>query len=159
MILLAIDPGETTGMVLFRYACDSSPLRLTGYHPEILDHGDIPTPDLADAALCLSSLLPKYKPDVIVVEDYRVYQQYAKVHIGDPLHTAKLIGVIIGVVSTLSFATSLVLIPASKKGRWPEKRLERWFPAISREIHGHSRDALKIGLAYLEQLKEEESNA
>lgn len=80
--VLALDPGETTG---FAYFMDR----------ELITSGQLPTGSTLRAVPILEGeIFDEFSPDVIVCEEYRIYQWRAKHHAGSDLHTARLIGVI-----------------------------------------------------------------
>ncbi len=66
-----------------------------------------------------------YHPDVIVVEDYRVYPTKTKEHIGSQVYTAKEIGRI----EWLAFQNDTEMVyqlAAQAKGRWPNGRIQQY---------------------------------
>jgi len=144
MLVLAIDPGETTGLVLLRYFSGSVPFPV-GWKEWILKQG------VEEYACSLKDLLCfQSKIGAVVIEDYRIYAGKADLHIGNRLFTAELIGATHAICATTSPFLSATVYPASKKGRWPDARLSHWFPNHG-VVGTHARDALKLGLAYIEK--------
>jgi len=145
MLVLAIDPGETTGLVLLNYFIGSIPL-LVGWKEWILKQG------VEEYACSLKDLLCDYRSELgaVVIEDYRIYAGKADLHIGNRLFTAELIGATHAICATTPKFLTVVTYPASKKGRWPDARLSHWFPNPG-VVGTHAIDALKLGLAYIEK--------
>lgn len=85
-ILVAIDPGETTGACCF-------------YGGEIFDARQLVTKNLTRGIISIGSYLRHIDrelgfPNLIVCEDYRVYDWKSDAHKWQGLHTPKLIGAI-----------------------------------------------------------------
>jgi len=144
MLVLAIDPGETTGIVLLSYLKDGSAVVV--YSTEWSLKQDI------EAYSCsLKDLLCDYPLGAVVIEDYRIYAGKAAMHTGQRLYTAELLGATHAICATTSPFLSVTVYPASKKGRWPDARLRAKFP--NHGVTGvHAVDALKLGLAYVEKV-------
>ena len=79
--VLAIDPGETTGYALF-----------DGVDLDRL--GQVSTGHVDTSVIPLRKLFENVEPDIVVVEEYRVYAWRAKQHSWSSLHTPRLIGCI-----------------------------------------------------------------
>lgn len=79
--LLALDPGHTTGWCFFEGA-------------DLLYAGQIPTKEPEDATKNILDLYVRWQPDIVVLEDYRVYKWRAKHHAGSDLVTSRVIGCI-----------------------------------------------------------------
>lgn len=145
MLVLAIDPGETIGFVSICYRDD-------GFRPAVLVQEEARL-SFAQAVITIRDgltrpYLTRLRHDVVVVEDYRVYASKASMHIGNCLYTAQLIGAIRALCILEDIR--VVVLPASKKGRWPNARLRAKFPGHG--VEGvHALDALKLGLAYIEK--------
>lgn len=140
MILLAIDPGETTGLVLLKYE----------HRPIVIDDTQWKLP-IDEVAIKLDHVLRTSPVAAVVLEDYRIYQGKANLHIGNRLYTAELIGAIRAVCALCTLrGVEVYTLPASKKGRWPDARLRARFPGHG--VEGvHALDALKLGLAHIEK--------
>ena len=143
MKILAIDPGKTIGCVLL----DDN---------ELVEHWECKLLDV-DAShfwhffvLIFSTNLREHEPDVLVLEDYRIYADKANMHIGNRLFTAELIGSIRALCAVVAPPVSIRTLSASKKGRWPDARLDAKFPQHKAVTGTHERDALKLALAYKE---------
>jgi len=144
MKLLVLDPGETVGYAVFitnKYGAAFKPL--------LLDTWEGQGSSIPEVAVQFSDLLRELSPDLVLIEDYRVYQSKAKVHIGQQLKTSELIGAIIAICNLTVPKMRTVRIAAAKKGRWPEARMKVKFPQ-AKDVTGHARDAVKLGLAFLE---------
>lgn len=79
--VLGIDPGETTGWVILDPPC-------------IYKAGQEPTKNVTQAALFFNRMLEDKRPDVIVIEEYRVYSSKTRQHAWNDLLTARIIGAI-----------------------------------------------------------------
>jgi len=166
MKILSLDPGETIGYALLEVVPDVMKL------PWLLDSGEVLVPRLSKIARSpigfssggvdwkafwqsWSDTLNMFQPDMVVLEDYRIYAETAKMHIGKQLFTAELIGAIELLCSLLYSPPSfplfeVVRIPAAKKGRWPEARLDAKFSEHKGVKRPHAHDALVLALVYLE---------
>jgi len=147
MILLAIDPGETTGYVVLEWRVGHE-----ATHPRIIDAWQerVKSQDRDLWATGFHHTLRKYKPRVVILEDYRVYTGSAGAHVGRPLFTAELIGAMEVLCAICIPPVITDRLPASKKGRWPDARLRNKFPEGDHYVD-HVLDALKLGLAWLEK--------
>jgi len=150
MKILAIDPGETCGFAVLKLA-DGPELIASGQFA-VHRSGGRPTADIGWLALryALMDLIRPYKPDAVVIEDYRIYAGKANLHIGQHLFTAELIGAICYLCATMIPQIPVFRLSASKKGRWPEARLDAKFPQHRHVERPHAHDALVLGLTYLE---------
>lgn len=144
MKILAVDPGETIGAVLLD-------------DDELVEHWEWKLPDKDEPlfwhtiAVAFIPYIREHKPDVVVLEDYRIYAGKAlMMHIGSRLLTAELLGAISALCAAVMPSVSIHTLPASKKGRWPNARLDAKFPQHSAVTGTHERDALKLALAYKE---------
>jgi len=154
MLILAIDPGETLGYVLVELK------EFVGKSPEleVIDADQILLV-VNKQGFTWNSVSDKVvnllneEPDVIVIEDYRVYASKAAVHIGSRLLTSELIGAICQEAGVAMIP--VVRIPAGRKGRWPPARLKAklgpeplgFYKPIPQP---HAGDALILGLIYAE---------
>ena len=143
MKLLAIDPGETVGLAL---------LQTEGEQVTLLASLDVASPKLKKHLPILLAGVA-----VVVIEDYRIFATHAGQHIGARLLTSELIGFIEAHcgISTVP----VVRIQPNEKGRWPEARIKAKHPEWTRSPGGHARDALKLGLVYLEKEAKREKDA
>jgi len=143
--ILAIDPGHTVGLVVLEV--------VPGEAPMILESLELSQPTLEWHSIALASLFHQIKPSVVVVEDYVVYATHATRHIGNQLFTAKLVGAIQALCATVIPPILVVLLQAAKKGCWPDARIRAKFPkGLELEVNSpHTRDALKLGLVYIEE--------
>ena len=149
MLILAIDPGETLGYVLV----ELSPV--VGGPPTLkvgsADHMKLDTDkagfvwSVASAAV---SHLINYEPDVVVVEDYRVYADKALAHIGSRALTSELIGAICHEAEIAMIP--VVRIPAGRKGRWPAARFKAKMSHVRTIPTPHAKDAFILALIYAE---------
>ena len=137
MKILAIDPGETVGIVGLEIVGDQVLLRF----PRNLT--------LSYFKDFLTENSSRLQVDVVVVEDYRIFASHAREHIGARLITPELIGFI--EAHCRLHGIPLVRIQPNEKGRWPEARIKARHPEWASTPVGHARDALKIALVYIEK--------
>ena len=142
MKLLVIDPGETVGYATFELV--HCPSKLT-----LLQAWEEPVPSIEEFTPTFLRLLWNEQPDLVVIEDYRVFQSKAGMHVGRRLFTPELIGAIVALCSSVRPPITTARVQPSKKGFWPDMRIKSRFPEAW-GIAGHAKDAVKLGLAYLE---------
>jgi len=148
--ILVIDPGETPGYAVFELeknlVAEARPSDLV-----LLETWEDPDQgaSIPEFVYPFLQVLQRVKPSLVLIEDYRVYQDKAATHIGMALKTPELIGAIIAVCNLTVPKMSTARIAAGKKGKWPEARMKAKFPQAN-DVTGHARDAVKLGLAFLE---------
>lgn len=143
--ILVIDPGETCGYAVFQL--DKIPALPSDL--KLLETWEDQGASIPEFVIPFLKVLRAVKPSLVLIEDYRVYQSKAELHVGMPLRTPELIGAIVGVCALTVPPMRTARIAAAKKGRWPEARMITKFPSAE-GIAGHARDAVKLGLAFLE---------
>lgn len=143
--VLAVDPGETCGFAMLSYKTIEDVVVTRTW-----DHSALPLDDFARYFRTVMRKVHHLEP--VVVEDYVIYASAAQLHIGRQLITPKLIGVIEAVCALQCGSPNrVILMPAAKKGRWPDAKVERRFPRILSTLESeHEKDAVKLGLAYIE---------
>lgn len=131
MIIMAIDPGGTTGWCVIE-----TPFNLLAAD-QFRNSNHIIT---------IEMLLDKYKPDVVVVESFHLYPWMAKTFTFQQLPVAELIGKIEYVVTKRGIV--LHKQPASARKIIKRKVLEA--TGIAKHLRGkqHARDAVMHALAY-----------
>jgi len=147
MLVLAIDPGETVGLAVLVYTGPpATEVTVEGYD----EWEKLQMPDLV---FRFDQILKDFQRKslhsiLVVIEDYKIYAGKANMHVGQHLHTSEVIGALMTIC--ILNEVKYYVIPAAKKARWPEARLRAKFP--DHLVTGtHATDALKLGLAYLEQ--------
>lgn len=133
--LLAIDPGETVGWALFEQA------ELSGTGEVRIDIDSSGSMNI----LPLHRIIKVLNPDLVVIEDYRVYAHKANAHTWNALYTPKLIG-------ALQYMCQLWNIPyvmqmASSKQFCTDSKLKIW--GYYKKASKHSMDAVRHGCYYL----------
>ena len=144
--ILALDPGFTIGYALLDY---------NGGAPVIIHAAQIPlkmnTKRTAFLWEYVSLSITKFQdmePDVIIMEDYRLYFKQALAQVGSRLLTSELIGAICQEAAMSEIP--VVRLMAGVKNNWPIARLNSRYPAYKIAPAPHSRDALLLGLYYIE---------
>jgi hypothetical protein len=135
--LLCFDPGETTGFERF----------VDGH---LVWSEELKTHTIAPGTHIINPLIgTAYKlgsPVEVVVENYQVYKWKMKQHVGDTLHTARLIGCIETLCALYDIPLTKQLAQNAKKFATDEK-LKAWdmYPKGQR----HARDAIRHGILYI----------
>lgn len=131
--VVGIDPGETTGICCFE-------------GPDLLDARQLKTKDAADGGAQILRYIKEWNPNVLVVEDYRVYAWKTQDHTWASLHTPRLIGI-------LEYIGQTECIPVVKrmaqqaKGFCTDDKLKAW--GLYQKGQRHSRDAIRHAVYYL----------
>ncbi len=131
---LCFDPGHTTGYAVFHrfnlFAC-----------------GEIDTNDMTKSTHEVELLISEHCPDMIVIEDYRVYKWRAKHHAGSDMLTTRVIGCI-ETLAIMSQYPHVVKQPAHiAKGFCTDKKLKEWDMYVKGQKH--ARDAIRHGCYWL----------
>lgn len=134
--ILALDPGETTGVAILDNTTDDLKISLS----------QVETKDVGQAFLKLQSLVRNVQPDHIRAEEYRVYGWMADQHSWALLHTPQLIGAI-KVLSVLQDIPLSFKLAQQAKAFWNDDNLKScglYSPGLK-----HARDAERHLLFYL----------
>jgi len=139
--VLALDPGETTGFV----------------QAVVEEFGDAIYVQIEETGqwgnkTTLSEHLGLFKVDEIVIEDYIIYPNRVRSHIGDRVLTARIIGMIEW-IAFYHYNLGLNYQMASQaKQRWPNSRIDSYLPlcwdTLIRSVH--VKDALRHLLTFIE---------
>jgi hypothetical protein len=135
--LLAIDPGETTGICI--WDGDKAAFFIC----------QLETKEIGPAYVQLHELIQKVNPTHVRAEDYRIYSWMTEQHAGTNLHTPKLIGAIEVAAHNLSVPCSLVMAQ-QPKALWNDDNLKLaglYNPGLK-----HGRDALRHACYYIANL-------
>ncbi len=131
---LCFDPGHTTGWAAFSQF-------------DLISSGEVDTDDIEKATHETELLISEYMPDVIVIEDYRVYRSRAKHHAGSDMLTTRVIGCI-ETLAIMSHVPHVVKQPAHiAKGFCTNHKLKDW--GFYKEGAKHADDAIRHGCFYL----------
>ncbi len=131
---LCFDPGHTTGWAHYQ-----------GF--TLGKSGEIDTDDITKATMEVELLISEFAPDMIVIEDYRVYKWRAKHHAGSDMLTTRVIGCI-ETLAIMSQYPHVIKQPAHiAKGFCSDKKLREW--GFYRKGEKHARDAIRHGAFYL----------
>ena len=132
-VLLAIDPGETTGYSIFKDG-------------ELFRHGVIiwKIPSLG-YEIFVNHLKEDF-PDVVVCEDYRLYANKVNAQLGSQIPTIKIIGAIEMLCSTNKIPMIKQMASTAKQFCTREK-LEEW--GYWKKINPHARDSIRHATYFL----------
>jgi len=146
--ILALDPGQTIGYALLDYEPPSPPVIIHASQvPLVMTDGRAGF-DWKFVSLSVAGF-SDFEPDVMVIEDYRVYLSKADIHIGLRCLTSELIGAICQEAAISEIP--VVRLMAGVKRNWPIARLNSRYPAYKKAPAPHSRDALLLALCYIEK--------
>lgn len=150
--VLGVDPGERTGFCVVTFADDGILRVAATSQPE--------TPTLRVTLDAFVLYLGRFhfadEPFFLAIEDYRVYKGQAEMHTGRRLYVAEQIGAIRGYAEHIFPTIQVRVLPAQKKGRWPDARIATWTGQDrlwgAKMVHKpHGWDALKLALTCAEQ--------
>lgn len=133
--LLALDPGETTGLAFFESG-------------DLKDFKQLPTKNMVDAPRLFKDSFDYYKPDIVVFEEYRVYAWKTQTHSWSDLHTSR----VIGSLETLCYIASPRIPYTRQSAQQPKQfctdnKLKHW--NFYQPGQKHARDAIRHGCFYL----------
>ena len=113
--ILVIDPGETCGYAVFQL--EKTPDSETSPPSALflLETWEGQGASIPEFVIPFLKVLRRVKPSLVLIEDYRVYQSKAELHVGQPLRTPELIGAIIGVCALTVPPMRTARIIAGKK--------------------------------------------
>jgi hypothetical protein len=131
-VLMAIDPGKTTGIAIFKEGILSTQSQVDTSNDEGIQE--------------LVRQITYTNPNILVCEDYRVYSWKAKEHSWEALNTPQLIGVI-KYLCTKSNTPIYMQMAQMGKGFCTDKKLREW--GFYRSGLPHSRDAVRHGCYWL----------
>lgn len=136
--ILGLDPGETTGTAL-----------IVGPYVEgtaVESVGQIKGMTVPEAFVKIRQLIIDTKPDVVVMENYKVYSWKTRDHSWSDLFTARLIGAI----ECYCFDQNIKLVKQmaqQAKGFCTDDKLRAW--GLWHEGQRHARDATRHAVYYL----------
>ena len=132
-VLLAIDPGETTGYSIFKDG-------------ELFKHGVIiwKIPSLG-YEIFVNHLKEDF-PNAVVCEDYRLYANRVNAQLGSQIPTIKIIGAIEMLCSTNRIPL-FKMMASQAKGFATDDKLKEW--GYYKKINRHSRDSIRVGCHWL----------
>ena len=131
--VLAFDPGKTTGFCSMRAFEICNPL----------EDRQLSTPTLDKAYKTIPDAMVNFgggEDPMVVIEDYRVFAWKTDQHAWAELHTAKLIGMIIGMCLEREWPY-ILQTPQQAKGFCTDKKLKEWGFYSTGNPHGN--DAIR----------------
>ena len=142
MIVLALDPGKSTGVAVLDYPEEEKPNPLSMANPNEM----LKLSTEKHLWYGINELLEEYNPDIVVYESFRLYKHKSKQKINSEMPTSKVIGVI-------AYLTELCGIPNYRqsanlgKGFYDDKKLKMM------DLYDlgspHKRDSLRHALHYV----------
>lgn len=139
--ILALDPGETTGVAIWEGSL------------ERVEMFQLETKDVGQAFDTLREVVCHFKPDHIRAEEYRVYNWMAESHSWSVLHTPQLIGAI-RVLAHLEKVPLTLKLAQHAKATWNDSVLKQsgcYTPGLK-----HARDACRHLLFYMSKPSEQD---
>lgn len=138
MLILSVDPGETSGFFLFNSA--------DKVHYNEKDRDIIVSLGEKDNYYGFDSLIENYSPDLIVYEEFKLYPWKAKQKAWSTFPTVE----VIGVLRYLAEKHNIEMIGqgADTKDYFDDKKL-KWC-SMHKGYSPHERDAIRHGFFYLE---------
>jgi len=132
--ILAFDPGHTTGWAYF-------------FDATLMDAGQIDTTSIFNCIDNAQPLFHSHRPEIVVMEDYRVYKWRQKQHVGSEMLTTRIIGSL-ETQAIQDFTNHVVKQPAHvAKGFCTDKKLKEW--DMDKPGMRHARDAIRHGCYYI----------
>lgn len=131
--LLSIDPGETTGIAMFKGT-------------KLYDSMQLTTKDVNDFTANLIVLFDDFKPCIVVIENYRIYSWKADQHKWADLHTPR----VIGSTEALCYMRQIPLfkqMAQQTKQFCTDKKLKDW--KFYQKGQPHTRDAIRHGCYFI----------
>lgn len=132
-VLLALDPGETTGWCVFQAT-------------KMLASGQVVCATVEQGTDQIEALINQHKPDFMVYEDYKVYAWKANSHSWNELHTPQLIGGIRHICHSRKIPVykHMAQMP---KGFMTDDKLHLWGYWVKGQKH--ARDSIRHALYFL----------
>lgn len=136
-VILALDPGETTGVAAFTCTADEA----------VLTHASqIKTWPLEIGVKTLEDLIKAVKPDRVVFESYQVYEWKSESHSWSQIPTVQVIGMIkvLLIMHGIDYTTQTA---QAAKNFCTDKKLEEW--GFWQQGLRHARDACRHACYFL----------
>lgn len=133
-VTLCFDPGHTTGWAAFAGT-------------SLTNAGEIVTKPIEAAVSNVDNLIETYTPDIVVIEDYRIYKWRAKHHVGSEMLTTRVIGCI-ETLCVINGISPIIKQPAHVAKKFcTDSKLRAW--VMYRPGQKHARDAIRHGCYFL----------
>jgi hypothetical protein len=131
--IIGLDPGQTTGACLFQGSI-------------LLDARQIESGLMPQAAENVGAYIYHNKPDIVVMENYKVYEWKTKDHAWASLHTPRLIGALEYFCYAFHFplVKQMAQMP---KGFCTDDKLQKW--GYWKPGQRHARDAIRHAVYYM----------
>lgn len=136
-VVLALDPGETTGVACF--SCDQDKAAL-------VNASQIKTWPLEQGVENMTQLIKSLSPDILVFESYQVYEWKSKDHVWSQIPTVQVIGMIktLCIQMGIPYTTQTAQVA---KGFCTDSKLEEW--GYWQQGLRHARDAIRHACYFL----------
>jgi hypothetical protein len=132
-MLLALDPGETTGYSFF----------MAGEH---FANGIIDWKILTEGFNTFTAMVARFSPDVIVYENFRLNPLRANAQSGSEINTLRIIGAI-EFLCNQNNIRFYKMMPSTAKGFVSDLKLKEW--ELYKKINPHARDSLRVAIHWL----------
>lgn len=133
--ILSLDPGHTTGWAFFTGCLLSA-------------NGQMDCKTIPKTVDCYDALLTDFDPEIVVMEDYRIYKWKAKHHAGSEMLTTRIIGCLEALTYMYNDDIPIIKQPAHvAKGFCTDDKLRDWDFYV--KGHRHARDAIRHGCYYI----------
>lgn len=136
--IIGIDPGGTTGVSAWNIGGEAE--------IQMIHWDQIKTAEMPEAAATMADFLNVALPDLIVMEEYRIYNWKTRSHANSDVHTLRLIGAIQYIAHERRIP--IVLQGAGEgKGFCTDEKLQAW--GLYKPARRHSNDAIRHVAHYL----------
>jgi hypothetical protein len=132
-ILLAIDPGETTGYSFF-------------FDGNLYTNGIFDWKDTAIGFNNFIHILDLFNPNVVVCEDYRLYANRVNAQLGSQIPTIKIIGAI-EMICSQNKIPLFKMMASQAKGFIKDDKLKEF--GYYKKVNRHARDSIRVGCHWL----------
>jgi len=146
--ILALDPGYTIGYALVDYEPPTAPVIIQAAQIGLGMNIKRTSFEWRTVSMVVASF-SDLEPDVIVIEDYRLYFNKALSQVGSRLLTSELIGAICQEAAISEIP--VIRLMAGVKRNWPIARMNSRYPAYKVVPKPHALDALLLALYYIEK--------
>lgn len=132
--ILALDPGHTTGWAYF-------------YGGSLIECGQIDTSSIRKCVTNAEALIASTNPQVIAMEDYRVYRGKQQQHVNSAMLTTRVIGSLETLAIQHNVQRVVKRMATIAKGFCTDDKLRDW--NMYKPGERHARDAIRHGCYFI----------